>query len=111
MSCEALATDPDFAAVPSLGARCEMVALTKLRPTKPLSGKVKPGRWLKWKLCANIYTSLMGPSRICRAVWATYSNRTFCPRTRAPDTRGLGYSEPEPEGETADFGHAFVERQ
>lgn len=51
---------------------------------KPLSGKVMLGRRLKWKLCANIYTSLTGPSRICRDVWATCSNRTFGARLHAP---------------------------
>lgn len=49
---------------------------------KPLSGKVMLGRWLKWKLCTNIYTSLMGPSRICRAVWAAYSDGTLRACTR-----------------------------
>lgn len=63
-------------------------SVDKTETYKPLSGKVMLGRWLKWKLCANIYTSLMGPSCICRAVWATYSKRTFraCTHPRAAPT-------------------------
>lgn len=99
MSYEALATDAAFAAVPPLRRQMRDGSVDKTETYKPLSGKVMLGHWLKWKLWANIYTSLTGPSRICRAVWAAYSDGAFRPCThprRCPGTR--------PEGEAADFG-------
>lgn len=55
-------------------------SVDKSETYKPLSGKVMLGRWLKWKLRANIYTSLNGPSRIGRDVWATSLARAFTRR-------------------------------
>lgn len=37
------------------------VSVDRTETYEPLSGKVMLGRWLKWKLCANIYTGLMSP--------------------------------------------------
>lgn len=72
-----------FCCRPSAQSQMQDGSVDKTETYKPLSGKVMLGRWLKWKLCANIYTSLTGLSRICRDVWATYSNRTVVP-ARAP---------------------------
>lgn len=75
---------------------------------KPLSGKVTLGRWLKWKLCTNIYTSLMGRSRICRAVWGrVFRWHAPGPRAATPPSQHPAVSaipEPSQNGETAEFG-------
>lgn len=80
MSYEALATDPVLAAVPSTRSQDRDGSVDKTETYRPLSGKVKLGRRLEWKLCANIYTSLTGPSRICLA----HIFRSHVPPLHAP---------------------------